>query len=206
MSAEFMSFEAEQSDASRPRHLTPAEMITSLEASRRVFADFMGRYVGSPSELRRLASREVPPVERRTRRGNIVYMEVETSGYTGLGSLVHVRINRQEKDLASRYFVVTGDLRSGEMEERVVVDMDNQFTRGHQIETTLYLGHPSNEYYPREYWPSVKMTQQGFYYCPGFEQREEQIQEPGRLYEQCVGKVAMKATRLKSVKKAEKFR
>ena len=183
-----MGFEASY----RPEYCSPADLILLTPGARQVFCDFMWQFVGDPNLLESMRDNRQPHVTRMGYDGGsiITYNETQVSGYTSLGTLLHVRANRDIQECEDRYFVAVGDLKSESLSEQYVVDAKHWTGTAGELETVLYLAHQENASWPQECWPSIRLTHQGFYYSPGFEMREERVRGIKGLYDEIATKEA----------------
>ena len=184
MSVESRFVPAEYEANMRPDNRSPAELIFASPTARQADSDFMWQYAGDPEASLTERQARQPQITRSSYDGGslIAYHDTQISGYTGLGSLVHVRMNQEVRECPDRYFVAIAELAKGKLEEYYVVDTRHEHTVATGLETVLYLAHEDNASWPQEYWPSLRLTQRGFFYSPGFENREERIKDIAQLH------------------------
>jgi len=181
-----------------PRFMAPIDRVVSSPAARQVFSDFMREYAGAPHAS--MPHLDTPPTLERVTAGNgeVRFDDVLVSGYTELGSLVHVRVNWNHRDQLEKHLVVVGDMVTGELSERRVCQVADSGIH-ESLRRTLYLEGAEHSGWPMDYWPQVTIDHEGARYYRGGESREERVQAIGQLYTAAMGRVGLCAPRLRSV-------
>ncbi|MEO5950757.1 MAG: hypothetical protein ABIQ04_04895 [Candidatus Saccharimonadales bacterium] len=167
------------------KYISPAERIISDSRAQKTFADFMWIYVGHPDVNARRRGHERPPIPVDYRGASLNNDPEMFTGYSGLGELVHIRVNPQLNDVPEGYFIAMADIGTGELYEPAILDVDQFHDPQAGPQTIIYLDTANVESLPIEYSPRIHLCQhtQRFTYIPGPDRASSLLHPIESLYE-----------------------
>ncbi len=151
------------------RYISPAELIAANDLARRTFAEFMWNYVGTPDLAARRRGEQRPFIPVDTDEGTEWNIDKEMfTGYTGLGELVHIRVDPHFNDLPEGFLVAIGDLTTGTIDMPYISQIEKFYDAQLGLQTIIYFASEYDDV-PPEYYPRVELSEltQRFTYFPG---------------------------------------